>query len=64
MSFVDGSTGSITLESDVVEQKWRDHGHNYSPSLDGDDYEHMKDFQKLKKVILPGVEGIGSILDR
>ncbi len=64
MSFVDGSTGSITLESNLVEQKWLDHGHNYSPSLDGDDYEHMKDFQKLKKVILPGVEGIGSVLDR
>ena len=60
MSYVDGSTGAIMLESDTLKEAWLDDddddpGHNVL--IPDNDVE----YKKFKKVLLPGV--IGSILD-
>ena len=55
ISFVDGSTGTITLESDDLKERWLQHGHdNYNP-------DNEVEYKKFRKILLPGV--IGSVLD-
>ncbi len=56
MSFVDGSTGSITLESDKLKENWLQYGHDHF-NLSNCEVE----YKKFHGVLLPGV--IGSILD-
>ena len=59
MSFVDGSTGAIQIESKGLIREWELHdtGHNFPYTGDPE----CKDYFKLRQVILPG--RIGSILD-
>ena len=55
MSFVDGSTGAITLDSDDLKERWLQYGHDsYNP-------DNVVEYKKFKRVLLPGV--IGSILE-
>jgi hypothetical protein len=55
MSFVDGSTGVIELESDDLKERWLQDGHdNYNP-------DNEVEYKKFKKILLPGV--IGTVLD-
>ena len=56
MSFVDGSTGAITLESDKLEENWLQFGHEHF-NIQNCEVE----YKKFHKVLLPGV--IGSVLD-
>ncbi len=55
LSFIDGSTGSITLKSEGLKEKWEEFGHNvfYSDAKD--------EYKQFRKVLLPGV--IGTVLD-
>jgi prepilin-type N-terminal cleavage/methylation domain-containing protein len=55
VSYIDGSTGSIKLESDSLKEQWEQYGHNRPVSGAAVEYK------KFKKIMLPGV--IGSILD-
>ena len=60
VSYIDGSTGSIKLESDALEKAWEDGlgsppGHNVTVS------GASMEYKQFKKIMLPGV--IGSILD-
>ena len=55
ISYVDGSTGTITLESDDLKERWLQYGHdNYNPN-------NEIEYKKFRRILLPGV--IGSILD-
>ena len=56
ISFVDGSTGSITLESDELKENWLQYGHEHF-NIQSCEAE----YRQFHKVLLPGV--IGSILD-
>lgn len=57
LSYVDGSTGSIALESDALKEIWLndDDGH------DVDIPDNEVEYDKFRRVLLPGV--IGSVLD-
>jgi len=55
VSYIDGSTGFIKLESDALEEAWESSGHNVTVSGAAVEYK------QFKKIMLPGV--IGSILD-
>ena len=55
VSYIDGSTGYIKLESDALKEAWESNGHNVTVSGGAVEYK------QFKKIILPGV--IGSILD-
>ena len=55
VSYIDGSTGSIKLESDALEEVWESSGHNVTVS------GASMEYKQFKKIMLPGV--IGSILD-
>jgi len=57
MSYVDGSTGAIMLESDTLKEAWEDDEDGHNVLLPDNDVE----YKKFKRVLLPGV--IGSILD-
>ncbi|HIA72195.1 MAG TPA: type II secretion system protein [Phycisphaerales bacterium] len=56
VSYIDGSTGSIKLESDALEAAWESNGHNVTVDAGSMEYK------QFKKIMLPGV--IGSILDQ
>ena len=58
ISYVDGSTGSIKLESDALEEAWSDDSNEGHDALVPTSVEDHKNF---KRVLLPGV--IGTILD-
>ena len=55
MSYVDGSTGAIQFESKGLEAAWRQYEHDFFYTDAEDDY------QKIRKVLLPGI--IGNVLD-
>ena len=55
VSYVDGSTGSVKLESNALEEAWESNSHNVTVQGASMEYE------QFKKIMLPGV--IGSILD-
>jgi hypothetical protein len=55
VSYIDGSTGSVKLESDALEEAWESNGHNVTVDAGSMEYK------QFKKIMLPGV--IGSILD-
>jgi prepilin-type processing-associated H-X9-DG protein len=57
ISFVDGSTGVIMLESDALKKAWLDDKDGHDVEISDNDVE----YKKFKKVLLPGV--IGSVLD-
>ena len=57
ISYVDGSTGVITLESDTLKEMWLADDDGHDVPIPNNDVE----YKKFKKVLLPGV--IGSILD-
>jgi len=57
ISYVDGSTGVIKLESDTLKEMWLDDDDGHDVPIPNNDVE----YKKFKKVLLPGV--IGSILD-
>ncbi len=57
MSYVDGSTGAIMLESDTLKQAWLDDEDGHNVDLPDNDVE----YKKFRRVLLPGV--IGSVLD-
>ena len=56
ISYVDGSTGTIMLESDKLKENWLQHGHDDFNITDCE-----VEYRKFHRVLLPGV--IGSILD-
>lgn len=57
ISYVDGSTGAIMLESDTLKQAWLDDDDGHDVDLPDNDVE----YKKFRRVLLPGV--IGSVLD-
>jgi len=56
ISFVDGSTGTIMLESDKLKENWLQHGHD-----DFNISDCELEYRRFHRVLLPGV--IGSVLD-
>jgi len=56
ISFVDGSTGAIILESDELKKRWLQYGHN-----DHNPNSCQSEYKALRRVLLPGV--IGSVLN-
>jgi len=59
ISFVDGSTGSIALESDLLKKHWLEdckNGHNHFNIQDC-----KVEYKRFHRILLPGV--IGSVLD-
>ena len=56
ISFVDGSTGTIMLESDKLKENWLLHGHD-----DFNISDCEVEYRRFHRVLLPGV--IGSVLD-
>ena len=56
ISYVDGSTGAIMLESDELEKRWRQYGHN-----DDNPNSCEAEYKAFRRILLPGI--IGSVLD-
>ena len=56
ISYVDGSTGTIMLESDKLKENWLQHGHD-----DFNISDCEVEYRRFHRVLLPGV--IGSVLD-
>ena len=56
ISYVDGSTGTIMLESDKLKENWLQHGHD-----DFNISDCEVEYRRFHRVLLPGV--IGTVLD-